>query len=386
MVYIFDIILFIVCAFNIAYLLFFAISAFFYKKSTYAVDASNKLKVAVLIPAYKEDVVIEECVKSCLAQEYDKTLYDIVVISDQMEVQTNQKLEALGVKVVVANYINSTKTKALNLAFSVLPDNYYDIALILDADNVIPVLYLEQLCKRFNRGKYCAIQTHRVAKNTENNLAYLDAMSEEINNTIFRKGHIALGISSALIGSGMAFDYDLIKNNLNQMKAIGGFDRELEFRLFKQGLKIAYMDELLVYDEKITSYDGFSNQRKRWVSAQVHYLRYFILDLARELLKGNVDFCDKLFQHFFLPRVLLVGFTTIFTMIITFVDINLAVKWWFLFGTMTICICVSIPRNLYTRKLLKALFSIPKTFGIMLLNIFKLKGANKYFIHTSHGK
>jgi len=35
-------------------------------------------------------------------------------------------------------------------------------------------------------------------------LALLDGISEEINNNIFRKGHQTLGLSSALIGSGMA--------------------------------------------------------------------------------------------------------------------------------------------------------------------------------------
>lgn len=54
-----------------------------------------------------------------------------------------------------------------------------------------------------------AVQTHRIAKNMNNDMALLDAVSEEINNTIFRLGHAKLGLSAALIGSGMAFRYDL---------------------------------------------------------------------------------------------------------------------------------------------------------------------------------
>jgi hypothetical protein len=50
-----------------------------------------------------------------------------------------------------------------------------------------------------------AVQGHRTAKNTNNSWAILDAISEEINNNIFRKGHRVLGLSSAIIGSGMAF-------------------------------------------------------------------------------------------------------------------------------------------------------------------------------------
>ena len=45
----------------------------------------------------------------------------------------------------------------------------------------------------------------------DTNTAVLDAVSEEINNSIFRKGHTRLGFSSGLSGSGMAFEYDLFK-------------------------------------------------------------------------------------------------------------------------------------------------------------------------------
>jgi hypothetical protein len=60
---------------------------------------------------------------------------------------------------------------------------------------------------------YDAIQCHRCAKNANNDVAVLDGTSEEINNTIFRKAHNRLGLSSALIGSGMCFKYDLFKEN-----------------------------------------------------------------------------------------------------------------------------------------------------------------------------
>ena len=64
------------------------------------------------------------------------------------------------------------------------------------------------------------MQGHRVAKNHNTNLATLDAVSEEINNNIFRSGHRAIGLSSALIGSGMAFDYELIKSEMAKIDAI----------------------------------------------------------------------------------------------------------------------------------------------------------------------
>lgn len=62
--------------------------------------------------------------------------------------------------------------------------NDYDIALVLDADNVIPYDYLSDINDLFANPEVEIVQTHRSAKNLNNDMALLDAISEEINNTI----------------------------------------------------------------------------------------------------------------------------------------------------------------------------------------------------------
>jgi hypothetical protein len=46
---------------------------------------------------------------------------------------------------------------------------------------------------------------------------------------------------------------------------------------------------------------------------------------------------------------------------------------------------LAVPRKFYNLDTLKALFTLPRAFALMLLSLFKLKGANKKFIHTQHG-
>ena len=77
-------------------------------------------------------------------------------------------------------------------------------------------------------------------------MALLDAISEEINNHIFRKGHRSLCLSSAIIGSGMAFDYQLFKEYMTTLQAVGGFDKELELKLLHNGYKIDYLPDAMV--------------------------------------------------------------------------------------------------------------------------------------------
>jgi hypothetical protein len=45
----------------------------------------------------------------------------------------------------------------------------------------------------------------------------LDAISEEINNNIYSKGHRAIGMSSRLAGSGVAFSYQLYKDTMSKL-------------------------------------------------------------------------------------------------------------------------------------------------------------------------
>lgn len=382
-----EIILFVCFSVNILYVIVFSFASVFGKREKRGKrekEAVSFRRIAILVPAYKEDRVIMECVESCLRQDYPRDRYEVVVISDRMEPETNERLSALPLTLEVVRFENSTKAKALNLAMSHLSG--YDLALILDADNVIGPDYLNQINAAPFTGNIVGYQTHRTAKNKNTSLAYLDAVSEEINNSILRQGHVNLGFSAALIGSGMVFDFELIKKVLSDIHAIGGFDRALELTLFKAGKRIDYLPDTYVLDEKVQNCRDFASQRRRWLSAQIHYLGEFIGDVPAALLSRNWDFCDKLFQQMSIPRLLLLGETFIIALVITCISRPVSLKWWGLFCLLIVSLLLAIPKSLYTRQLFVAIMELPETFLNMFLNLFRLKGANKKFIHTEHGR
>ena len=356
-------------------------------------ELSNKTrKFAVLIPGYKEDSVILEVASKALNQEYSKANYDVVIIADSFEKRTIQALKKMPIKLVEVSFEKSTKSKALNKAMETIGDAY-DVALILDADNIMQPDFITKVNSAFNKG-YSVVQGHRVAKNLNTPFAILDAISEEVNNHIFRKGHRVLGLSSALIGSGMAFNYAFFKETMAKINAIGGFDKELELKLLKNKVKIEYLNDALVYDEKVQKSEVFSNQRKRWLSAQfIYFRRYFLSGLKELFLKGNLDFFDKVYQMVSPPRILLLGIVTIITAIYLVVyfmiDATLLViepwLWYTSLGFTVGAFFMAIPTRFYCTKTLKAILTLPKAFALMFLSLFKLKGANKKFIHTQHG-
>lgn len=370
------------------YIFLFAFVGLFYRQAVYP-EVTKHRKIAVLIPGYKEDDVIVEVAQEALIQDYPSEFFDVVIIADSFLPETIESLRQLPIKVIEVKFDKSTKSKALNKAMEQL-DNSYEIAVILDADNVMAKDFLTKINAAFEQD-FKAVQGHRAAKNMNTSLAILDAVSEEINNHIFRKGHRVLGLSSAIIGSGMAFTYDFFKELMAAITAVGGFDKEIELKLLKAGYKIEYLDDAYVYDEKVQKAEVFSNQRRRWLSAQLHYFRKDFLSSLKDLvLKANVDYFDKAIQFIQPPRILLLGavlvFGTLFLITNVVLDNNIfyTLAWVKLISACILAFLFSIPRSFYTLKTAKALASLPKGMLLMLGSLLKIKGANKQFIHTKH--
>ena len=348
-------------------------------------------KFAVLIPAYKEDNVIIEVAKSALLQQYPPSYFDIIVIADSLKERTLNSLKKLQLNVIEVQFENSTKTRALNMALDRL-DKSYDYALVLDADNIMEPHFLSKMNKAFKNG-YQIVQGHRKAKNLNTSFAILDAASEAINNHIFRRGHRALGLSSGLIGSGMAFQYKLFKSIMKQIKAIGGFDKELEFELAKKKIAIEYLQNAYVLDEKIQRPSEFSNQRRRWLATQFVYLKKNFFKGFKELIVNkNMNFFDKVWQLIIPPRVLLFGATVVLASLYLLLNYGANIStyvpgyvWIINLVILTVAFIMALPVSFYRTNTLMAMLSLPNVFFRMFMLLFKLKGANKRFIHTAHG-
>lgn len=348
-------------------------------------DPSEKLRFAVVIAAYKEDSVIEHTVKTCLAVDYPRDKFDVVVVSDHMQPATNEALRQLPIKLLQVDFDVSSNTRSLKVAVSELSADDYDVIVIVDADNLIPANYLSDLNCTFADTSVEVVQTHRTAKNLNTDMAYLDAVSEEVNNSIFRKGHARLGMSAALIGSGMAFRFGLFKRAMLSIKSIGGFDRELELRLLFKGIKIHYLQDTCIKDEKIQKTRHFYKQRRRWLAAQYESFGGFSGFVVPALKARRWDFCDKLLQQAMLSRILLLGITGLFAIISQLsCGFEYAAKWWTILALLIIALLCAIPRRYYTLRLLKSICLIPVAFFMMFINLFRMSEARKKFIHTEH--
>ena len=368
---------------SVLYLFVFALLSHIKRKDTY--PAAGKLhRFVILYPAYKEDRVIENAISNFLEQDYPKSCYDVVVISDQMQDDTINRLKSMPVTLMEVHFQQSSKAKAMQYAMENLDKNTYDMVVIMDADNTVEPNFLHELNKAYHSG-CLVIQAHRMAKNLNTDTAILDAVSEEINNSIFRKGHVRLGLSAALIGSGMAIDFQWFKKNIFKLQTAGE-DKELEALLLKENIFIEYLEHVNVYDEKTQKDSTFYNQRRRWLASQLFAIKNNIGKLPGALFDGKFDYANKICQWMMLPRVLLLGFIGIISIIVLLYQWTWAIKWFILELLLVITLSLAVPDYLVNEQFKKAVWKAPKLFLLMTLNLFRLRGVNKKFIHTEHGE
>ena len=388
-----DFLLWLIIAANVVYVLFFALASHLPKKTHLPSAISHQPSFLVLIPAYHEDAVIINTVKSFLQQDYPKDLYQLCVISDHMDATTNEQLAALPITLLQPTFENSSKAKALRYAISDIshqPSAIYDYVVILDADNIVAPDFLSRLCLIVRPN--IAIQCHRTAKNVDNDITVLDGLSEEINNSIFRRGHNRIGMSSALIGSGMCFEYSWFKSNVTKLNTAVE-DRELEALLMKQGIHIHYAEDILVMDEKVSNSDNFQRQRLRWMTGQVQALCQMLPYIPKAIITGNINYIDKTIQQALIPRSILLALIPLLCVIATtssyifhLPSSIFHLKWWCLFVALCIALYFAIPKQMRQQSLFSKLLSLPILVWKMILNIMKIDHNNKEFIHTTHDK
>lgn len=380
-IHIIDILLWIFVAGSVFYVALFALASLIPEKEEVTLTNAPLSKFLILFPAYNEDKVIINSVEQFLQQTYPKENYHVVVISDHMQPETNRLLSTYSITLLTPTFEKSSKAKAMQYAINNIVD-YYDYVVILDADNIVSKEFLLQLNNLCQVG-YQVIQCHRCAKNSDNDIAVLDGVSEEINNTLFRKAHNNIRLSSALIGSGMCFQYELFKKNVFDLKTAGE-DREMEALLLSQKVFIKYAPNIYVYDEKVKSQTNFQRQRMRWMTAQIQSLLSMLPQIPKAIANGNTNYIDKTIQQALIPRSILITGLGFVSLLMTLFAPTWCVKWWILFGILAVSLFIAIPPQLRIKSFSKIL-TIPSLVVQMLSNILHINRGNTDFIHTTHG-
>ena len=370
--YFVDILLFALVAITVAYMVFFSIAALFNKHHDVP-RAKSQNRFIILIPAYKSDNTIIQAVASVLSQSYPQRMFDIVVISDHQSEMTNMRLAQYTITLLTPNFEKSSKTKSLQYAILNLPEfKIYDVAIVLNADNIVDNDFLEQINDAYETAGTKAIVSHLLPRNRDTSSARLSTVFEEINNSIFRRGHIAVGLSSALMSSGVAYEFNWFKKNIMKVRA-NTEDKELEAMLIRQHVFIDYFDQIYIYNERKREVKDFNLQRRRWIFDQ---FRSFIKNahyLPIAIFNKHYDWADKITQWMLLPRSIMFTIILVMCTILPFIYLTIAIKWWIIGAIWGFSMTLAVPNDLVDKNWDKDFIMLPLTTAKNVLKNFTQK-------------
>jgi cellulose synthase/poly-beta-1,6-N-acetylglucosamine synthase-like glycosyltransferase/peptidoglycan/xylan/chitin deacetylase (PgdA/CDA1 family) len=221
--------------------------------------------VAILVPAFNEEMVIERTVRAALASEYPQLR--VIVIDDGSSDATlavarrafAREIEAG--RVLVLTQENAGKAEALSRGLAQVRE---EIFLGIDADTVISPTAVARLVTHFTDPSVSAVAGNTRVGNRVNLWTRWQALEYITSQNFERRALDVLNAVSVVPGAIGAW-------RTSGVRAAGGFhvdtvaeDADLTMSLLERGDKVNYDDRALAYTEAPTSAGALMRQRFRW--------------------------------------------------------------------------------------------------------------------------
>ena len=228
--------------------------------------ASYRPKVAVLIPAYNEEKVIERTVRAALNSDYSNLR--VIVIDDGSRDHTLEvarsafaREEAEG-KVLILTKANGGKAAALNYGIEHIQGA--ELFVGIDADTIIAGDAISRLVPHFINPRVGAIAGNAKVGNRVNLWTRWQALEYITSQNFERRALDVLGAVSVVPGAIGAW-------RVSGVREAGGYqldtvaeDADLTMALLRRGYRVEYEDMALAYTEAPTNASGLMRQRFRW--------------------------------------------------------------------------------------------------------------------------
>lgn len=352
-----DAVLFLLCCIPVAYLFICALFSLGKYKNPYP-PTNVQHRFLVLFTVLNDGKEVIESINAFIdTQLYPREKYDIAVAATGLSEDDLITLLQMPINIVIPDREDCTKVYAIQQVMERYSPNEYDMIVILNSDNHIVPNTLEL----FNNAYYSgcdSIQAHRITRNLDTSIAVLGAVSEEINNNLFRKGHTRMGFSSALIGSAMAFDFAIFHEVAPTMKG-GDTSTAMEIALLNQNIYTEYLEEVVCYSRKEDNDEQYQKRRAQWTKGRYYTRSYALLHLPLAMLRGEWDLANKLFQWSIPSRFTLIVLLALLTFIITIADWTLCFKWYFLFLALVFAFVMALPEGEINRRFRHAIWVMP---------------------------
>lgn len=256
------------------YYLFFALAYLFLPKRSVP-GVAPQIRFLIVMPAHNEEYLIGRTLKQLAAVDYPRHLFEVVVIADNCHDRTAAIAAEHKVRVVERRDRQALgKGFALSWALSRLSLSAFDAVVIIDADTMMDPRYLREMNSALCAGSRVLQGYNNLLNPDETNLTRLIHVTSVMKNLLFNEGRARLGLSVALMGTGMCFDRKVLEEMGWEAHSIGE-DWEYSAKLIQRDIAVAFVDRAVTYAHEATSLrQGFS-QRLRWSGGKFQMMADF---------------------------------------------------------------------------------------------------------------
>lgn len=368
--YTIDKVLFGLYVIPVFYLFIFASASLFNRTKSYR-KATKQVRFATLFFIEHDNELIKTALQSFTKQSYPSDRYNLIVVFNPNRSSVREIASTFSVQLLETADNKTGKAEAIKYALSTMSEKEYDVVLIMNDNSTVESDYLSKINDAYYFGGN-PIQTHRRARKMETDTALFGVVSEEINNSIFRKGHTNIGFSSGLIGSGMVIPFAWLKANIKHLSRVD-LEKQLEELLLKQQIFIDYLEDVVVYEEKVTKVGEYIKERSAWIINKVETFKILFQKIPIAILRGNYDYCNKLFQWILPSRIILVGSLVLISLVLLYISWGMAIKWIITLLVLIVSFSIALPDKYIDARFIKALRSAPLLFLATTYQLIKQK-------------
>lgn len=217
--------------------------------------------VSVIVPAYNEAKVINNCITSILACPYPKK--EIILVDDGSKDNTLQIMQAHAEHpdVTVIAKSNGGKASALNAGLEMAKG---EILFCVDADGMFAADTIDQMLLAFNHPQVGAVCGNDSPLNLDRAQTRLLSILSHVGTGFVRRALALMQCLPIVSGNCGAFRREAIEATGGFLHGFIGEDLELTWRMHKAGYQVNFAPRALVYAEVPSSLKGLWKQRVRW--------------------------------------------------------------------------------------------------------------------------
>ena len=265
-----------VIGFFLLYLAFLSILALL-ARTRNDFHTTHRKAFAVVVPAHNEELVIGNTLRSLLAMDYRKALYDVIVIADNCTDRTAAIARDAGAIVYERSDAQQKgKGYALRWCFDkiLLPPVRYDAVVVVDADSVVSPNFLLVMNHYLDQGAKVLQASDIVQPQPGSWSPEVTRIALMLFNYVRPLGGKLLGFSAGLRGNGMCFSSDVLRTIPWSAYSITE-DLEYGIRLLQEGIRVEFAPEAAVYARMPVLAKNAESQRARWESGRFDVIRTY---------------------------------------------------------------------------------------------------------------